>query len=80
MGVRYAVSTHLYHNRRLTPDDLQEIASHGFNLLELFATSSHFNYHDPRATEEMARWLGRAGRGRSPGSSSGGSPESWRRQ
>lgn len=61
MVVRYAVSTHLYHHRRLTLEHLQEIAAHGFDALELFATSSHFDYHDPRAIEELAAWLGRAG-------------------
>jgi sugar phosphate isomerase/epimerase len=58
---RFGVSTHLYHGERLTRDHLIEIASHGFEAVELFATKSHFDYHDARATEALASWLRDAG-------------------
>jgi sugar phosphate isomerase/epimerase len=59
--VRYGISTHLYHRDRLTRDCLVEVARHGFDRLELFATRSHFDYHDPRAVSELDGWLREAG-------------------
>jgi sugar phosphate isomerase/epimerase len=53
----FGVSTHLYHGGRLTRDHLLEIAAHGFETVELFATRSHFDYHDPRAIESLAGWF-----------------------
>jgi sugar phosphate isomerase/epimerase len=54
---RFGVSTHLYHGERLTRDHLIEIASHGFEAVELFATKSHVDYHDPQTIEALAAWL-----------------------
>ena len=58
---RFGVSTHLYHDQRLSRDHLLEIAAHGFETVELFATRSHFDYHDPSAIEALASWLTDAG-------------------
>ena len=33
------------------------IAAHGFDAIELFATRSHFDYHDARAADDLAEWL-----------------------
>jgi sugar phosphate isomerase/epimerase len=55
--VRFGISTHLYHHQRLTGRHLREVAEHGFDRLELFATRSHFDYHDPAAIDELAGWL-----------------------
>lgn len=33
------------------------IAAHQFDAVEVFATRSHFDYHDPRATAQLAEWL-----------------------
>ncbi len=33
------------------------IAAHGFNLVELFATRAHFDYHDEQAVGRLAEWL-----------------------
>jgi sugar phosphate isomerase/epimerase len=54
---RFGVSTHLYHDRRLDRDHLVEIAAHGFEAIELFATRTHFDYHDSVAVRSLAEWL-----------------------
>jgi sugar phosphate isomerase/epimerase len=57
-GMRqFGVSTHLFHGERLQRDHLAAIASHGFDAVELFATRSHFDYHDDRAIDALASWL-----------------------
>jgi len=55
--MRFGISTHLYHDRRLSRDHLAEIASYGFEAIELFATRSHFDYYDSAAIENLATWL-----------------------
>jgi sugar phosphate isomerase/epimerase len=54
---RFGVSTHLFHNERLTRDHLVHIAAHGFETIEIFATRSHFDYTNPAAIDELAEWL-----------------------
>jgi sugar phosphate isomerase/epimerase len=54
---RFGVSTHLFHEHRLTRDHLVHIAAHGFEALELFATRAHFDYHDDSARAQLAEWL-----------------------
>ncbi len=54
---RFGVSTHLFHGSRLDRDHLVEIAAHGFTAVEVFATRTHFDYHDPRAVTDLAEWL-----------------------
>jgi sugar phosphate isomerase/epimerase len=53
----FGVSTHLFHEQRLTRDHLVHIAAHGFEALEVFATRSHFDYHSPEAVADLAEWL-----------------------
>jgi sugar phosphate isomerase/epimerase len=60
---RFGVSTHLFHGERLTREHLTAIAGHGFETVELFATKSHFDYHDPTAIEALAGWLAESGLG-----------------
>jgi sugar phosphate isomerase/epimerase len=55
------VSTHLYHGERLSRDHLLEIAAHGFETVELFATRTHFDYHNPAAVADLQQWLADAG-------------------
>ena len=55
--LRFGVSTHLFHEQRLDREHLVEIAAHGFDCIELFATKSHFDYHDERAVRVLAEWL-----------------------
>ncbi|MBE3073163.1 MAG: TIM barrel protein, partial [Acidobacteria bacterium] len=59
--MRFGLSTHLFHDRRLTLGDLREVSSHGFDRLELFATRSHFDYHDALAIADLAGWLHETG-------------------
>jgi sugar phosphate isomerase/epimerase len=54
---RFGISTHLFHEHRLTRDHLVHIAAHGFEAIELFATRAHFDYHDERAVDALAEWL-----------------------
>lgn len=54
----YGVSTHLFHEARLSRDHLTHIAAHGFDAVELFATRSHFEYHDEQSARDLAEWLG----------------------
>ncbi len=54
---RFGVSTHLFHESRLTREHLVHIAAHGFETVELFATRSHFDYHDAKAVAALAEWL-----------------------
>jgi sugar phosphate isomerase/epimerase len=59
--MRYGISTHLYHDRRLDRGHLAQIASYGFEAIELFATRTHFDYHDGAAIENLAQWLTETG-------------------
>lgn len=38
-----------------------EIAAHGFEAVELFATRTHFDYHNPAAVAELQQWIAEAG-------------------
>jgi sugar phosphate isomerase/epimerase len=55
--MQFGISTHLYHDQRLGREHLAQIAGYGFEAVELFATRSHFDYHDPSAIEQLAGWL-----------------------
>lgn len=59
--MRFGISTHLYHDRRLERDHLAQIAGYGFETVELFATRSHFDYHAPEAVDRLVRWLEETG-------------------
>jgi sugar phosphate isomerase/epimerase len=58
---RFGISTHLYHGQRLSRDHLLEIAAHGFETVEVFATRSHFDYDNPAAVADLQEWLAGAG-------------------
>src|SRR6185436_20044834 len=59
--MRFGISTHLYHDRHLDRQHLEQIASYGFDTIELFATRSHFDYHDEAAIANLAAWLSETG-------------------
>jgi sugar phosphate isomerase/epimerase len=59
--VIFGVSTHLYHAQRLCRDHLLEIAAHGFDCVEVYATRTHFDYHNPSAIADLQGWLADAG-------------------
>jgi sugar phosphate isomerase/epimerase len=58
---RFGVSTHLYHGQRLSRDHLLTIAQHDFDAIELFATRTHFDYHNPAVVADLQQWLADAG-------------------
>jgi sugar phosphate isomerase/epimerase len=58
---QFGVSTHLYIGQRLTREHLIEIAAHGFEAIELFATRTHFDYHSAAGVADLQQWLAEAG-------------------
>lgn len=61
MARRFGISTHLYHDQRLSRDHLAQVASYGFETVEVFATRSHFDYLDPAAIAGLRTWLQETG-------------------
>jgi sugar phosphate isomerase/epimerase len=59
--MRFGISTHIYHDRRLERDHLSQVAGYGFEAIELFATRSHFDYHDFSAIATLSQWLAETG-------------------
>src|SRR5829696_2935184 len=59
--MRFGITTHLFHDQRLSRDHLAQIAAHGFEAVEVFATRSHFDYHDPAAIARLGEWLEETG-------------------
>jgi sugar phosphate isomerase/epimerase len=55
--MRFGVSTHLYHDQRLSQEHLAQIAEYGFEAVEVFATRSHFDYHDAGTIAQLGNWL-----------------------
>lgn len=49
----FAVSTHLYHDERLSRDHLVEISAHGFEAIELFANRPHLGYENEHTVAEL---------------------------
>jgi sugar phosphate isomerase/epimerase len=61
LAARFAVSTHLFHAERLAPDHLAAVTGHGFEAIEVYATRTHFDYHDPAVATALGEWLDSAG-------------------
>jgi sugar phosphate isomerase/epimerase len=59
--VLFGISTHLYHDQRLALPHLQAVAAHGFDAIELFATRTHFDYHQAAAIADLRGWLQQTG-------------------
>jgi len=59
--VQFGVSTHLFHNSPLAQAHLQMVADRGFEALELFATRTHFDYHDATRVAALRDWLRQTG-------------------
>jgi sugar phosphate isomerase/epimerase len=53
----FGISTHLFHEHRLSREHLVHIAAHGFEAAELFATRAHFDYRNEQSISELAEWL-----------------------
>src|SRR5207249_12301260 len=58
---QFGVSTHLYHSQRLSREHLLDVAAHGFEAIEVFATRTHFDYHNTAAVADLQQWLAEAG-------------------
>jgi sugar phosphate isomerase/epimerase len=54
---RFGVSTHLFHDHRLSREHLVDIAGHGFESVEVFATRTHFDYRSDEAITRLGEWL-----------------------
>jgi sugar phosphate isomerase/epimerase len=59
--MQFGLSTHLYHDQRLSRDHLVEIAAQGFEAVEVFATRTHFDYHDRPTVAALQEWLEETG-------------------
>jgi sugar phosphate isomerase/epimerase len=59
--MRFGISTHLFHDRRLDREHLAQVAAYGFETVELFATRSHFDYRDEAAIGQLTAWLEETG-------------------
>jgi sugar phosphate isomerase/epimerase len=59
--MRFGVSTHLFHDQRLSRTHLAQVAAYGFEAVEVFATRSHFDYHDAAAIQQLGQWLKETG-------------------
>ena len=57
----FGISSHLFHNDRLTREHLLEVGAHGFDRFELFATRTHFDYHNRSVIADLQQWLTEAG-------------------
>lgn len=57
---QFGVSTHLFHNQRLTREHLLAIGAHGFEHVEVFATRTHVDYHNPAVVADLQQWLAEA--------------------
>ena len=55
--MQFGVSTQLYHHQKLGREHLAEIRAHGFDAVEIVATRTHLDYHDPAALDAAAAWL-----------------------
>jgi hypothetical protein len=52
---RFGISTHLFHEQRLTREHLVHIAAHGFEAVERVRDErAHFDYHDAAAIAQLA--------------------------
>ena len=59
--MKFGLSTHLFHNERLTEAHFAAIKRHGFDRVEIFATKSHVDYSSDQHAQAVAGWLRDAG-------------------
>ena len=55
--MQFALSTHLFHGEPLSRRHLELMSERQFDVIEVFATKTHFAYHDPRRVKEVTGWL-----------------------
>ncbi|MDQ3069051.1 MAG: sugar phosphate isomerase/epimerase [Acidobacteriota bacterium] len=57
----FGISTHLFHDERLSEAHLALVKQHGFDRVEIFATRSHVDYTSDAAAGQIATWLANNG-------------------
>ena len=57
----FGLSTHRFPAEPLGPGHFDAAAAHGFAAVEVFATRSHVDYHEPQVGRELAAWSAAAG-------------------
>lgn len=55
--MKFALSTHLFANDRLSSHILDGIAGAGFRQVEIFAAPQHLDYRDPNHVRDVADWF-----------------------
>jgi sugar phosphate isomerase/epimerase len=58
---RFGVSTSLYQRLRLGREHLLEVASYGFDTVEVLASRPHVDYRNPAVVADLQQWLAEAG-------------------
>lgn len=56
-AMQRALSTHLFLNRKLTTEILQQVEETGVPTLEIFCARQHFDYADRSQVREIAAWF-----------------------
>ena len=59
--MKFGISTHLFHNERLTEAHLAAVKRHGFDRVEIFATKTHVDYASDAETEKVRASLANTG-------------------
>ena len=57
---QFGVSTNLYRQQRLGRNQLLEIGTHGFEVVELVAAPGHVDPENPAAVADLQQWLAEA--------------------
>ena len=55
--MKFGVSTHLFHNERLSEAHFAAVKRHGFDRVEIFATKTHVDYASDKEAQAIAGWL-----------------------
>lgn len=55
--MRFGLSSHLFHNEKLSERHFAAMKRHGFDCVEIFATKSHVDYSSDKDTQLVAAWL-----------------------
>jgi sugar phosphate isomerase/epimerase len=55
--MRYALSTYLYVDERLSSHILDQILGAGFHEIEIFGARQHLEYHNPTHVRDVAQWF-----------------------
>jgi sugar phosphate isomerase/epimerase len=56
----FGVSTRLYERERLNREHLREVASYGFDTVEVHAVRTHVDFENPAVVADLQQWLAEA--------------------